>query len=230
MQEESMKYFLTISTILIFLTPISVFGQKNKYEKRQEKLTKAIFDNCEEGKHKAYSGSIKVEQTNDYVYYETDSIRIYLSYHFFIGFLSNSDTTSRQIFDDFKENYCPLFERGFLTGKMFACELNDSCKFPSDIPMFTSKGDTLEPYIPKLFGYEGSTIKILNIKQKTDLNQKKTRKFEIWAVTSKIETGWGSFPVFYLELTNNKANKNTNLKEFINGARLTCFQYVYTQI
>lgn len=230
MQNKNLKQLLTISIILIFLTPLSVFGQKDKYEKRQEKMTKAIFDNCEQGKYHKYSGKINVEQTDDYVYYETDSIRIYLSYHFFIGFLSNNDTIAKQTFYTFQDIYGQLFERGFLTSKMFICELNDSCKYNDHNGWMIQEGDSLAPFNPDVFGYKGPLIKILNIEHKESLDTKTTRKFEIWATTSKMEDGWGGFPVFYLELTNHNADKKTELKEFISGASLTCFRYGYSQI
>ena len=225
-----MKKLLTISTLLILLIPLLVFGQMSKYERQENKHTRVLFKNCEQSRYEKYTGIINVKKTDDYVYYEMDSVRIYLSYHFFLGFLTNNVTISSKIFSNFQDRYGQLFEKGFLTSKMFICELNDNCKYNNNSGWIIQEGDSLVPYSPDIFGYEGPIIKILNIEHKEDLDTKTTRKFEIWATASKTEDGWGSFSVFFLELKNQNANKKTEIKEFINGATLKCFRYGYIQI
>jgi hypothetical protein len=225
-----MKIPLSIFLLFAMASYIPAMGQNDDYEKRQNEQAKAMFEHCDEGKYTRYTGPIEVNQTDDYVYYETDSIRVYLSPYFYYGFLSNNDTTAVEIFKYFGEEYGKLFEKGLLTGKMFVCELSDSCKYISESGWKVQQGDTFVPYQPELFGYTGPTIKILNIEPRWKINTKTTRRFEIWATSSKMEDGWGSFPVFYLELTNREATEKTDLKDFIDGAVISCFRYGYTQL
>lgn len=54
------------------------------------------------------------------------------------------------------------------------------------------------------------------------------RKFAV-RVTMKPDDGDG-YDVFYLELENKKANKETGLKEFVDNSKLRCLKYFYTEI
>ena len=158
-----------------------------------------------------------------------DSIRIYLSAHFIYGFLSNSDSVSKKTKEKFQKDFGQIFEQGFVTGIMFICEIFKDCNYHYS-QRYLQKGDSLIATNSDLFGYTGPKIKILNIEERFNFSNKTRRRFEIWSVFSKSESGWSDFDVYYVELTNDKAENETKLDEFIKGARLTCFTYGYTQI
>lgn len=224
-----MKTLLIILIHFAWLTPQLVFGQNQDSVSQEDKRAYGSVKNCEQNKYEKYSGAIEIAKTPKYVYYELDSIRIYISPFFIAGFLSRDVSTTMKIYEKFQEDYGQLFEQGFVTGKMFICERVKDCKFPIQ---YVKKGRKLIPYKnnEKLFGYEGTTIKILNIEERYNFNKKTKRIFEIWTTFSKTESGWSAFDVYYVELTNEKVENDIDLNEFLKGARLTCFKYGGTQI
>jgi len=169
-----------------------------------------------------------VEKDN-YVYYELDSIRIYVSYDFVIGFHSNDKIESEKKYSELKSKYGRLFTDGFVTGKMFACESNEDCTFYEPEVKVKRDGKWIEEEL-KLYDYSGPILKILDIQEKSELSTNQNRVFEIWATSGKLESGWGSFAVYYLELTNENADLETDLQTFLNNAELNCFRYVYSQV
>ena len=225
-----MKNVIIIILLFTILLPLTTLGQRDWYERQARKQAKMLFSYCEQGKYQKYEGKIMVEQTKSYLFYEVDSIRIYISHHFSMGFLTYNDTCSKKIYQQTNSQYGQFFSKGFITGDMFICELNDSCKYYPEKGGVIQKGDSLIPYTPELFFFFCPTIKILNIKHLKHFDTRMRRRFEIWATSSKKEDGWGAFPVFFLELTNYEARRKSSLTDFLNGAKISCFRYGYTQI
>lgn len=207
----------------------SIFQTDKRKERKDLKWKESLINNCETNKYNKSTFKINEVEQGNHVYYELDSIRIYISYDFVIGFHSNDKSESEIKYAEIKNNYGKLFSDGFVTGNMFACEFNKDCIFVK--PEFKVKRDG--QWIKKdltLYGYSGPTIKILNVQEKKELSDNLSRVFEIWATSSKLESGWGSFAVIYIELTNENADLNTDLKTFLNGAKLNCFRYAYSQV
>jgi hypothetical protein len=69
---------------------------------------------------------------------------------------------------------------------------------------------------PSLFGTD--TLRIANIEQPAFLNTSfKIKRFRFWGWTYKLANP----TVYFFEITNNKATKNTTVEDFIKGAKLT---------
>lgn len=202
------------------------------YKKEENYRNKRYFKYCSCEDDTNSSKRIIKEEVMDYTFYEYDSIRVYLSPYFYWGFSTNDSTEAVSIFQNYIDQYGTVFDIGLITGKSFYCELFDSCKVPKNTygPILNlTSGDPLKP---NLFGYEGPVVKILYIEEITKKTKapKNKRRFEIYATTSKFESGWGSFPMFILELENDNVKKETELKDFLIGAKVTCFMYKGTQI
>jgi hypothetical protein len=110
--------------------------------------------------------------------------------------------------------YCDeLFGNGKLTGEMFYERLRINPYADSRVYINKIDGDTLKT---KLWNNGKGSLAILNFKHLPELDKRTERKFIIWATTVKLFGGGHS--VFFLSLKNNKADKNTDLNDFIENA------------
>lgn len=194
-----------------------------KYIRKEKRQTKNWIDHAQLTCVTDFSSVTTKAETDTYVYYESDSVRFYLAYNFLLGFSTHDVAESKQQFNNFVQFYGPLFAKGMLTGALFKSVYNH---WGGGLILINADNKVIEP---ELFGYAGKAVKILHIiPHKT--NSAKIRGFEFWATSDKMESGWGGFPVFYLEVYNSKGMESQSLSDFVDGAEKSCFSYLYSQI
>lgn len=213
---------LTILFILaIFMILTSCSNQK--YVRREKRQTKNWIANAQLTCVTDFSAVSTKTETEKYNYYESDSVRFYISSCFLLGFSTNDVAESKQQFNDFVQLYGPLFAKGMITGALFKSVYNH---WGGGLILIDEDNKIIEP---ELFGYNGKAVKILHLTPRKTKSSK-TRGFEIWATTNKMESGWGGFPVFYLEVYNSKGTESQSLSDFVGGAEKSCLSYLYSQI
>ncbi|MCT8341275.1 hypothetical protein MG296_14530 [Flavobacteriaceae bacterium TK19130] len=222
---------LTIFILSIFslITSCSILNKEKAYERNELKRNRALIDKCDRDRYSKSTQEISVVDKENYVYYELDSIRIYISYDFVIGFHSNERIESEKKYNELKGKYGQIFSSGLVTGKMFACESNEDCSFYEPEIRVERDGKWIKEEL-KLYDYSGPVLKILDFQERIELSSEQNRVFEIWATSNKLESGWGGFSIYFLELTNESADPNMGLDKFLDDAELNCFRYAYTQI
>ena len=114
-----------------------------------------------------------------------------------------------------------LFGKGKLTGEMFYEKWKINPNADSRILINQIDGDTIKT---KLWNNGKGSLTILNFEHIPKLNKRTERRFVIWATTVKLFGGGHS--VFFLSLKNDKANKETDLTDFIKSA--TDFKLIYS--
>lgn len=159
--------------------------------------------------HDRYSGNITSDTINGTTFVQFDSARIYLF-----------DETSR---------YKNLFTSGLISSQLLYCTFNEDCK-PVE-PMYvitnTETGDTL---VEDLWGWTGHTIRIEYFEELQHVHSKPTqRRFKFWVYPYKMRFN-GSNSIFYIELTNENANRDTDLDTFIQGAKVTFIESPWSMI
>ena len=194
-----------------------------------QKWKKNLLLKCDSNKYEKYNQKISVVENDNYIHFSIDSIRIYLSPEFAIGFHSNEKTESLKKYTELKEQYGGIFKNGFVTGKMMACEIEKDCELRQQIVHIKRDGEIVEEKLD-LFDYVGPTIKILEIKELPEYKTDQRRVIEIWATSGKLESGWGGFSIFYVDLKNENGSKISDLNTFLIGAELNCFRYAYSQV
>jgi len=115
------------------------------------------------------------------------------------------------------DSYKNVFSEALVFPKMIYCELDSSCNPP--INNLESTGLKISVYDKNIF--------IRSFKEYHHQRVKPTqRRFEFCTNT----TNGTGFYIFILELTNDHANKKTDLDTFIKGARVTYFRYTSAAI
>ena len=118
--------------------------------------------------------------------------------------------------------YCEkLFKNGKLTGEMFYEKWKINPDSDSRVLINKIDGDTIKT---KLWNNGKGSLSILNFKHLPKLDSKTERKFVIWATSEKLFGGGHS--VFFLSLKNDKADKKTNLNDFITNS--SEFKLIYS--
>mgnify|MGYP001011420626 CR=1 FL=1 len=196
------------------------YKDPNKQEAYENKFlykkyyTKMVFEKFNE---KIFS-----DTTINFTYFQFDSIRIYI------------DKTP--IDGNRGLEYSGIFKSGLLFPKIISCALNSTCLVPQDSThkmairhdsiMYTEMYLAFDTtFLVRNYNWTGSKIYFSNIKELTYLEKKTTRVFEL---EHKIYHGDPTDAYYFIELTNDNANKNTLLNEFIKGCRLTFLKHTYT--
>lgn len=118
--------------------------------------------------------------------------------------------------------YCEkLFKSGKLTGEMLYEKWKIHPDSESRVLINKIDGDTIKT---KLWNNGKGSLSILNFKYLSKLDTKTERKFVIWATSEKLFGGGHS--VFFLSLKNDKADKETNLNDFITNS--SEFKLIYS--
>ncbi len=179
------------------------------YQKQEHYEDKLIFKNRKSDQaYQKYSGIITSDTTHGSTFIQFDSVRVYL-----FG-------------DAYK--FKSVFTSGLISGQMLFCKMNSSCKPIKEIKI--TDAVTGEPIIENLWGWTGYTITIDYFEELKNIKSKPTqRKFKFWVYPYKIRFNGGN-SIYLLELTNDKANKKTDMEEFIKGASVTLLMYESTMI
>lgn len=169
-----------------------------------------------------FTGKIIYDTTETFAYFQFDSVRIYI------------DKIPRDGNKGLK--YADLFSSGLIYPKIISCALNNVCIIPQDStlkPVF--HGDTLttdgiyksfdKDFLKKRYDWVGSKVYISSLKELPYLEKSTTRVFEIG---HKIYHGGPTNEIYFLEITNDKANKSTSLNDFIKGSRLNFLKHIRT--
>ncbi len=212
-------------TILFIIASFMMLSScsNQKFIRREKKQTKNWIANAWPACITHFSTVPTTFATDKYVYYESDSVRFYISSRFLLGFSTYDAAESKQQFNDFVKLYGNFFAKGMVSGAVFKTVYN---YWGGGLVLIDEDNKIIEP---ELFGYYGKAVKILHvIPRKT--KSSKTRGFEIWATSNKMESGWSGFPVFYLEVYNSKGKESQSLADFIDGAEKSCFSYLYSQL
>ncbi len=118
-----------------------------------------------------------------------------------------------------------LLGKGKLTGEMFYEKWKINPNTDSRILINQIDDDTIKT---KLWNNGKGSLTILNFEHIPKLDKGKERKFVIWATTAKLFGGGHS--VFFLSLKNDKADKKTNLTDFIENATEIKLIYSHNEI
>ena len=231
-----MRHFIYILTILLinscsYKTEIlvSTDGQKFKvrnYENidRQRQHDNSIIfkRNYTPMSFPKYSDTIKKDSFEKYVYFEFNKERIYIDKVLLTG--SQGD------------NFVSIIESGLLSPSIIFCALDSLCRPQQDSAMIMTIIGNERIYsnsyrvfdsifLMERFGWSGIRIQISDIAELPYLGKKNTRVFKF---EHKIYHEWPNDAFYFFELTNNKATKNMNFKDFIKGARLTFMKHTWT--
>lgn len=177
--------------------------------KREQLEDRYIFKNWKRDQvYQKYSGSITSDTTHGSTFIQFDSVRVYLL----------------QGTDRFKS----IFTSGLISGQLLYCKLNSSCKPTEGLKLLNA--ETGEPLIENLWGWTGHTITIDYFEEMKNIKSKPTqRRFKFWVYPYKIRFN-GANGIFLLELTNNNANKQTDLETFIKGSSVTLLTVARTML
>ncbi len=183
--------------------------QYKDYEKQEQFEDNYIFNNWKiEQAYQKYTGRITTDTTHGSTFIQFDSIRVYL----FSG----------------ANKYKSVFTSGLITGQMLYCKMDSTCKPTQGLKMTDVK--TGEPIIENLWGWTGHTITIDYFEELKNVKSKPTqRKFKFWVYPYKKRFNGGN-AIFLLELTNEKATKQTDIDEFIKGATVTFITHARSMI
>jgi hypothetical protein len=147
-----------------------------------------------------YSGIITSDTIRGSAFIQFDSIRVYLNYG-----------TSK---------YKSIFSSGLVSGQMIYCAMDSSCK-PVNAALVMVRSSTGDTIVENLWGWTGHTIQIDHFEELKYVNSKSTqRRFKFWVYPGKVRFNGGN-DIFFLELTNDKADETTDIDDFIKGARVT---------
>lgn len=174
--------------------------------KKDQSVFKSLYEKQD---YSIYTGQIDSDTTHGSTFVQFDSVRVYL----FHG------TSTHQ----------SIFTSGLVSGQMLYCELDSSCK-PTRSPFTITDRHTGEPIPENLWGWSGHTITIDHFEELKHVGSKPTqRRFKFWVYQYKIRFN-GANDIFYLELTNKQARKDTDLETFVKGARVTFLKKTWMMI
>jgi hypothetical protein len=188
-----------------------VYENKHIYKRYYSKMT-----------FEKFNGKILCDTITNFTYFQFDSVRIYVD---------NTPIDGNKGLE-----YANLFKSGLLHPKIISCALNSTCVIPQDSTQkMATRHDTIAytemylafdtTFLKKRYNWTGSKIYFSNIKELKYLEKKTTRFFEL---EHKIYHGGPTDAYYFIEITNDTADRNTSLSEFINGARLTFLKHTNT--
>lgn len=169
-----------------------------------------------------FNGKIFSDTTTNFTYFQFDSTRIYID---------NTPIDGNKGLE-----YAALFKSGLIHPKIISCALNSTCVVPQDSThKMAIRHDTITytemylafdtTFLKRRYNWTGSKIYFSNVKELKYLEKKTTRVFEL---EHKIYHGGPTDAYYFIELTNDTADKNTSLYEFIKGSRLTFLKHTNT--
>ena len=211
-----------IGNHIYFYKTKNKLSDKEKYDKYYKWCNDSTLTIGEKANRK-----VLMKVSKDYSFYDYDSVRVFISPHIFGGFLSNDSSECWNIYQKFIEDYGIIFEKGLITGSDFYCGFCRTCEIPQNTnePILNlNSSDSLKL---NLFGYKGPIVKILNIKDLTKESHapEHIRCFEFWLTKSKFESGWGMFPMFYIEFKNEQGTINMSIRDFLADAKVSMFMF-----
>lgn len=178
-------------------------------QKQEEFEDRYVFKNWKkEATYQKYTGSITSDTIHGSTFIQFDSVRVYL----FSG----------------ANKYKSVFTSGLISGQMLYCKMDSTCKPTQGLKM--TNVETGEPIIENLWGWTGHTITIDYFEELKNIKSEPTqRKFKFWVYPYKIRFNGGN-AIFLLELTNEKATRETDIEEFIKGASVTFITHTRSMI
>ncbi len=195
-----------------------------KDDNRQEEYVNEVVFNrlYKKMSFEKYKGKIIKDTFNEYTYFQFDTVRIYLN--------------SLQVDGNIGLRYSLLFGSGLITPNIILCALDSLCKQQPDYTeKYNMNHDTLttdgvvlfdKSFLQKKYNWTGHRIYISKITELVYLEkQSRTKVFEL---EHKIYYGGPTDAYYYIELTNESANKQTTFDEFIKGAKLTFIKHSRT--
>jgi hypothetical protein len=218
--ENNLIGMKNIFNILIFIGVIILTCQACSYH--WKKCTDIYGNSFWVRKYKTY----QMQKEYEYQYIFNNWVRN-KSYQKYDGEITTDlnfirfDTTRFLLFDT-TIKYKNIFNSGLILPQMLYCELDTFCRPPvEDLTILNIKSGG---------GWRGHTITIDYFEELTNLRTKPTqRKFVFWANPYTIRLNCAN-PIFLLELTNNNANKKTDLDTFIKGSSVTFFAFIGSMI
>ena len=145
-----------------------------------------------------YAGNILSDTIHGSTFIQFDSIRVYLFSNAYI--------------------YKTIFTTGLLSGQMLYCAMDSLCRPFEDNSLTNAVNFKLIK--PDLWGWTGHTIKIDRFELLNDVKSNRTQRRFKFRVFQKDSIN-GHYNIFFLELTNENADNNTDINTFIKGARVT---------
>jgi len=119
--------------------------------------------------------------------------------------------------------YKSIFTTGLISGQLIYFALDSSCKPRRKMKM--TNAETGELIIYKKWGWSGNLIEITSIEEIKYIKNKPTqRKFKF------LVHEYNGYDVFLMELTNEKANKDTDMEIFIKDASVSFLARIYSVI
>jgi hypothetical protein len=171
---------------------------------------------------KRHAGLIAKDSFENYIYFEFDTVRIYI------------DKNLTKGIDGAK--YSTLLESGILSPSIIFCALDSLCRPQQDSSnrmitigntrSYSNNYDAFDSaFILKRYNWSGLRISISDIEELPYLEKNKTRVFKF---EHKIYYGGPRNAFYFFEITNDSANKKTSFIDFIKGGRLTFIKHTWT--
>ncbi len=170
-----------------------------KYEDQEVYNEKNVFATQYQTKaYSRYSGSISLITVDSFSYVQFDSVRV--------GFGKDA------------RKFLDIFSSGLLNSKIIYCTQDSLCRPPMPLVVSTEveTGKVKKPHIGDWYG---NIINVGLIEEPEHLKiSPQRRRFKLWI---NAYYGTHGYNVYFIELTNDQADKYIDIKEFVNNASLT---------
>jgi hypothetical protein len=167
--------------------------------------------------------AVEITQAKDFTVYRARRVRVYLASEFREPFATSlPDGGYPALYQQSLDELGTLFERGVLTGEMFYDSVTHD---PGDWVSRHYYPQAASSVGEALASDSGPLMKILHYRVYRPSDAPSIRNYEIWVTFSAQESGWGSFDIFEVEVSNPRASRETTGRGFASGARLTMFTY-----
>lgn len=169
-----------------------------KYEDQEAYNEKSVFASRYQAKaYSRYDGSISLITVDSFPYVQFDSVRV--------GFGKDA------------RKFIDIFSSGLLSSKIIYCTQDSLCRPPT--PMLITEVATGKVIKPHIGDWYGNIINVGLIEEPEHLKvSPQKRRFKLW-----INATYGAYGynVYFIELTNNKADEYVDINEFVKNASLT---------